>query len=270
LPWDEAGTLYIWGLALNKRGEHSNANEKFDGASEIYRRHGAGQRWIDRVEAARPSLPPARKLQQTAADSQGRPTLTPDGDFWTITHRGKTFRLRNLKGLSYLACLLAHPGVRIHVRDLVAMVEGGAARVPAASVGQARADGLEAVRDLGDAGETLDPQAISEYRTRLGEVRDELAEAERNNDSGAAERSQHELDLLTSQLSAGVGRGGRARRSSSHVERARALVTKNIRASIDRIRRNDVKLADHLTTSIRTGAFCAYLPDLADLENHPA
>jgi tetratricopeptide (TPR) repeat protein len=270
VPWDEAGTLYQWGLALDQAGEHSHANEKFDAAVEIYRRHGAGQRWIDRVEAARASSSAPRKSAEPATASPGRPTLKPDGDFWTITYQGNTFRLRKLKGLAYIAYLLAHPGIRIHVRDLVAMVEGGASRVPATSVGQARADGLEAVRDLGDAGETLDPQAISEYRKRMGEVRQELAEAEKNNDSGAVQRARHELELLTSQLTAGVGRGGRPRRSSSHVERARALVTKNIRASIERIRRNDVRLADHLATSIRTGAFCAYLPDLTDLENNLA
>jgi hypothetical protein len=160
--------------------------------------------------------------------------------------------------------------VRIHVFDLVAMVEGGAVGAPAGSVGQARADGLEATRDLGDAGEALDPQAIAEYRIRLAEVREEIAEAETNNDPGALDRARHEYDLLSNQLTAGVGRGGRARRSSSHVERARAQVTKSIRESVAHIRRNDAKLGDHFATSIRTGAFCAYLPNLADLEHDPS
>jgi tetratricopeptide (TPR) repeat protein len=259
LPWAEAETLHYWGLAFNKAGEYSPANEKFDGAIDIYRRHGAGQRWIDRTEAARPSLAAATTSQKLAEDSSDSAIFQREGDFWTITHRGNTFRLRNFKGLSYIAYLLAHPGVRVHVCDLVAIVEGGATQTPR-TLGQARADGLEASRDLGDAGETLDPRAIAEYRIRLAEVREELAEAERNNDSGAVDRARRELGLLTSQLTAGVGVGGRLRRSSSHVERARALVTKNIRASVEHIRRNDLKLAEHFATSIRTGAFCAYLP----------
>jgi hypothetical protein len=69
------------------------------------------------------------------------------------------------------------------------------------------------------------------------------------------------------QLASAVGRHGRVRRSSSHVERARALVTKNIRASVERIRRNDTKLAEHFASSIRTGAFCAYLPHLEDKQS---
>jgi tetratricopeptide (TPR) repeat protein len=259
LPWEEAETQYLWGVALNQVGEYSHANEKFDAAIEIYRRHGGGPRWIDRVEATRPSLTAATTSQKPAEASSASAIFTKEGDFWTITHRGNTFRLRDFKGLTYIAYLLAHPGVRIHVCDLVAIVEGGATQTPA-TLGQARADGLEASRDLGDAGEKLDPQAIGEYRIRLAEVREELAEAERNNDSGAVDRARHELELLTGQLTAGLGVGGRLRKSSSHVERARALVTKNIRASVERIRRNDVKLGDHFATSIRTGAFCAYVP----------
>jgi tetratricopeptide (TPR) repeat protein len=275
LPWDEADTLYHWGLALNAAGEHAQVNEKLDGAIEIYRRHGGGQRWIDRVEAARASMPAAQESQPSAT-LPGPAIFGREGDFWTITHRGRTFRLRNFKGLTYIAYLLAHPGVRIHVFDLVAMVDGGGVGAPAGSVGQARADGLDAGRDLGDVGEALDPQAIAEYRSRLAEVRAEIAEAQTNNDPGALGRARYEFDLLSNQLTAGVGRSGRARRSSSHVERARAQVTKSIRASVAHIRRNDAKLGDHFATSIRTGAFCAYLPnlanlaELADLENKPS
>jgi len=266
LPWDEADTLYYWGKALSGAGEYSRANEKLDAAVDVYRRHDLGQRWIDRVEAARSSRPATLEFKEPASVSPGSPIFVQEGDFWTITHGGQTFRLRNFKGLTYIAYLLAHPGIRIHVYDLVAMVEGGATQVPAA-LDQARAEGLEATRDLGDAGEMLDPRAISEYRLRLGEVRQALAAAERNNDSGALDRARYEFDFLSRQLTAGVGQGGRARRSSSHVERARTQVTKSIRASVSHIRRNDVKLGDHFATSIRTGAFCAYLPEL---ENEPS
>jgi AAA ATPase domain len=264
VPFEEAETLYYWGCALNKRDQYSAANEKFDAAIEIYRRHEAGERWIDRVEQARTRPQSSRNPNhsQTASSvSAAENIFRKDGDFWTVTHQGKTFRLRDSKGLEYIAHLLANPGVRIHACDLVAMIEGTDAGSPAALPERARAEGLEASHDLGDAGDALDPQAISAYRRRLTEVRAELAEAERNNDSGAVERARHEHELLVGQLSAGVGRGGRVRRSSSHVERARTLVTKNIRAGVERIRRNDGKLGEHFATSIHTGAFCFYLPD---------
>ena len=266
LPWEQAETLLLWGRAPAGGDEH-RANEKFDAAIEIYRRYGAGERWIDRVEEARRHVRGKDGTVEDQPASSSSPTesiFRKDGDFWTVTHGGRTFRLRNLKGLEYIAYLLAHPGIRIHACDLVAIVEGRALHDAAASVGHAQAQGLVAASDLGDAGESLDAQAVSSYRRRLTEVRAELAEAERNNDPGAKERAQREFEALSHQLASAVGRHGRVRRSFSHVERARALVTKNIRASVERIRRNDAKLAEHFASSIRTGAFCAYLPQLED------
>ena len=52
LPWEQAETLLQWGRAPAGGDEH-RANEKFDAAIEIYRRYGAGERWIERVEEAR-------------------------------------------------------------------------------------------------------------------------------------------------------------------------------------------------------------------------
>jgi class 3 adenylate cyclase/tetratricopeptide (TPR) repeat protein len=57
LPWDEAETFLYWGRALKAAGD-SRADEKFHAAIEIYRRHGAGERWIERVENERQSSRP--------------------------------------------------------------------------------------------------------------------------------------------------------------------------------------------------------------------
>src|SRR5215472_15679201 len=235
LRWEEAETLFLWGRALLDAGERSSADQKLDSALEIYRRLGAGQRWIDRALAEKARATGASKASAPATEN----VFCRDGDFWTVTYGDKTFRLRNLKGLEFIAYLLAHPGVRIQARDLMAMVEGRSHHDPGASEGVAHAEGLATTSDLGDAGEVLDAQAVSSYRQRLIELRAELAEAERNNDLGALERARREFEELSSQLAAGVGRRGRARRSSSHLERARAAVTKNIRAGVERIRHND-------------------------------
>jgi tetratricopeptide (TPR) repeat protein len=48
-PWEEANTLQLWGRALLDAREPSSAIEKFDAALEIYRKHGAGPRWAQRV-----------------------------------------------------------------------------------------------------------------------------------------------------------------------------------------------------------------------------
>jgi DNA-binding CsgD family transcriptional regulator len=54
LPWDKAEALHLWGRGLMKVRRRAAALDKFEAALEIYRRHGAGQAWIDRVEADAP------------------------------------------------------------------------------------------------------------------------------------------------------------------------------------------------------------------------
>jgi DNA-binding CsgD family transcriptional regulator len=50
LPWDEAEALHLWGRALLAAGQRARAREQLDGAAEVYRRHGAGEPWIARVQ----------------------------------------------------------------------------------------------------------------------------------------------------------------------------------------------------------------------------
>ena len=47
--WDEAEALHEWGRALLSAGEKARSIAKFEAALEIYRRIGAGERWISRV-----------------------------------------------------------------------------------------------------------------------------------------------------------------------------------------------------------------------------
>ena len=75
----------------------------------------------------------------------------------------------------------------------------------------------------------------TEYKRRFDELRNDLEEAERFNDTSRAERDREEMDALAEQLAAAVGLGGRNRRIGSGAERARSAVTKRIKSSIKRI-----------------------------------
>ena len=44
-----------------------------------------------------------------------------EGDYWTISYGGTVFRLKDTKGLSYIAELLRHPGQELDAADLVAV-----------------------------------------------------------------------------------------------------------------------------------------------------
>jgi hypothetical protein len=182
-----------------------------------------------------------------------------EGEYWTIIYGGEIFRLRDARGLHYLTHLLAHPGERFHATELIRAVELTA--VDAEKRPSCLVDQLESRADLGDAGPTLDPQARADYRRRIAELQAELLEADEISDRGRAERIHQELEFLTDELCAGVRLGGRARLSASHSERARVVVTSNIRTTLKKILVENPPLGRHFSLSIKTGNFCAYLPD---------
>ena len=166
-------------------------------------------------------------------------------------------RLRDVKGLRYLAPMLAAPGCELHVLELVAAAEGLPGGPAPAGLAD---DGLHASRP-GDLGPMLDPKAREEYRNRLEELRAELEEARQFADEERAALLEEEIDALVSELARAAGLGGRDRPSSSSAaERARVSVTKAIRTAIKIIDRDSPALAGHLSAAIRTGRFCSYAP----------
>jgi hypothetical protein len=188
-------------------------------------------------------------------DQQEPNVLRRAGDYWSLSFGGHTVALHDLKGLHYLARLLAHPGREFHVLDLVANAVVPAASPPGATDPELAATGW------GDAGVHLDAQAKNAYRRRLAEIDEDLEEARRLSDLGRVVQAEDERDFLIRELSRAVGLRGRARRAGSASERARVSVTRAIRHALGRIRQHDPPLGDHLDRAIRTGAYCVYLPD---------
>lgn len=177
-----------------------------------------------------------------------------DVDCWTISFNDNTVALRDLKGLQYLARLLAQPGREFHVLDLVA---GGATRAdtpPSTPDPELHSGG-------GDSGILLDAQAKAAYRRRLSEIDEDIEEARLLNDCARLVQAETERDFLIRELSRAVGLGGRTRRAGSAPERARVSVTRAIRYALSRLRHHHPTLGEHLDRAIRTGVYCAYLPD---------
>jgi tetratricopeptide (TPR) repeat protein len=191
-----------------------------------------------------------------------------EGEYWTVGYGGKTFRLKDSKGLGYFAHLLRHPSVEFHVLDLAGGIAGqrddDEAGLSARGLPRGEEDLEKAgihIGSLGDAGEMLDDQAKAAYRRRLSDLREELDEAKERGNVDRAEQAEQEIDALTRELSRAVGLGGRNRRAISASERARQSISKTIRSVLDRIEQSDAGLANILLRCIKTGNFCSYQPD---------
>jgi len=203
----------------------------------------------------RPRLASRAPVASSTSREIARPGIfRREGEYWSIGFEGDEFRLRNSKGLQYLAELLARPGREVFALDLAAGRGGGDRGTPVEP-------GLSVSRDLGDAGEVIDREARLAYRRRIEELQLEIEAAEGWHDGERAARAKEELDFLATELASATGLGGRGRRVGSAAERARVNVTRAIRAAMIRIREHSLTLGDHLSRTIRTGTFCAYEPD---------
>lgn len=199
------------------------------------------------------SAPSGAERTQRTSDASAAPAaggipavayfqLTPEGDVWVCECEGRTFRLRDSRGMQMLARLVSDAGREYHVLDLMG------------------ADRAEEAVDGGDAGEALDDRARRDYRRQLECLREQLEDAESRHDLAAADAAREEIEMLTAELSRAFGLGGKARRTGSNVERARVNVQRRLKHAIERIDAECPAAGKHLRWAIRTGTYCSYQP----------
>jgi hypothetical protein len=201
----------------------------------------------------------ARRVAELPADSKVRPVDAPaesvlrrEGQYWTIAYGGRTARLHDLRGLHYIADLLASPGREFHALDLLTAHTGAGSR----EIGAHELDGVSsAIRDP-----ILDARAKEEYRRRLRDLAEELEEARSWHDTARVSKLEAEVEAISDELRRSVGLGGRDRQMLSPAERARVSVTKAIKAAIRTVEHECPAMGAHLEAAIRTGRFCSYAP----------
>lgn len=210
-----------------------------------------------------------RDRQRTGLERSATPAeenvFRREGEYWAVAYEGMAVRVKDLKGLRDIACLLNSRGREIHVADLIAATDpppaDSSAAVYAGMSGDQRAElGLRTSRGASGDLNTIDSRARSEYRARIAELRAELEDAERCNDAGRIANLKEELDFIAGELASAFGLGRRPRRAGHPAERARTAVTMRIRYAVSKIARVHPALGRHLRESIRTGTFCSYLP----------
>jgi hypothetical protein len=195
--------------------------------------------------------PPRVKDSPKSVRSRRRgDTFVQEGDFWSIRYAGKTFRVKDSKGLHLLAKLLRHPGREFHVLDLAGPMPAGGAT------------SREDVTDRGEFREPiLDQASRTAFKRRLEDLREQLREGEEWGDPERAARARGEIEALTLELRRATGLLGRERVMTSDAEKARVNVTRVIKAAMDRIRPYSPELRHHLASTIKTGTYCSYSPD---------
>jgi hypothetical protein len=115
------------------------------------------------------------------------------GQVWVVRFEGAEERiLLPTKGAAYLHLLLSQPGHQLSAIDMACRVAKNPTRYA-----------------LGSAGEKSDREALAAYHAKLIELREELEEAIENDDHGAQERIQAQIEAYTEQIREARGLGGR-------------------------------------------------------------
>ena len=197
-------------------------------------------RLLAELDTAAPAPQPADE-----AGPGDAPRLVLEGEYWTLMHEGRVTRLRDSKGVRYLAALLARPDHERHVLDLAGRPSGEGTRI-----------------DDGSGDAVLDERARELYARRLRELEREIGRADADADLGRASSLREEWDFLLDELQRATGLGGTPRTlGTSAGESARVAVTKAVRGVLKKIESADPTLGRHFRATIRTGAFCSYTSD---------
>jgi len=168
------------------------------------------------------------------------------GDYWHLTFAGKTTHIKDGVGPKYLALLLADPMTELFCPDVIAFSRGN------------RALKISQSDDYAADGET-----IQQCENRLRELSMEIEQAKGFNDWGRQERLQGKFDRLAEHLLKLRGLGGRTRKFTGTVEKARTSVTNAINRMLasKAIKKNLPRAYRHLDNAISRGTFISYNPE---------
>ena len=201
--------------------------------------------WAERVDGLIGQSPSVRHdVPDEAASSTREAVFRSEGDTRTVGWGTATVVVRDLKGLRYIARLLAEPGREFHASQLVRLETAGE---PSGAI------------DTGFV--VLDEAAKESYRRRLIDIDDDIADARADNDIGRVELAELDREYLVAELRRATGLGGRDRVALDDSERARVSATRSIRYALDRLGEQSPDVASHLHQHVRTGTYLCYEPE---------
>lgn len=170
--------------------------------------------------------------------------LIKNGRHWQLCYKERSVILPDSLGLYYLHRLLARPGERIHVLELV------------------RARSTESPPHIPDGSPDSDATALAAYKHRLRDLRSALEEAEAAQDIGMREALATEIDILEREVSRSLNLFGRPR-AHGNIERARVRVRNRLMSALRALEPLHPEAAAHFRHSLRTGTLCSYAPESA-------
>jgi Skp family chaperone for outer membrane proteins len=161
---------------------------------------------------------------------------------WTIAFNGDSQTISHVKGLTYIAILLASPGQSFEIQDLDEL-----------------ATGVNAAYTKGESIPLTTKESLRKIHVRLNEARRELTSATSDRDLETIEARQREIEFLSQEVKRTINRSGKIR-DKSELEDMRKRVARSISTAIEKVRKQNEFFAKHLDLCITRGLELSYGP----------
>ena len=201
-----------------------------------------------------PSSAPRAKEPSIGAHSMATNSFRRNGDFWEIVYEGRQLPLvKAMKGLTYIATILAHPSKHFAPIDLDRVLRQRPATGDVAAETEAAVEGEQGGSDGEDYRAVLTGRTQKEYMTALKVLKEQL-----ETQTNPEERLEIEdkIKAVTTQLNQGRGLGGKEKHFADETVRARTSVGNAIDRALEKLERHDKALVQELRRSIKeTGGY---------------
>jgi hypothetical protein len=167
-----------------------------------------------------------------------------EGTIWTLRYDGRTKRLNNLKGLTYISYLLGSPRQEFHVSEIIKAAENPTKKTLSFS-----------------SGEISTRKTTDNYRKRLAGIQIEMEEAKKSEELVLFQELLREKEALEKEIMQAFGMGGKLKKNPDETRRDAKAVSGAIYRSLGAINKTHLDLWRHLNNTISLGEFLSYTPE---------
>ncbi len=180
-----------------------------------------------------------------ACIEESRYAFFAEGPTWTIIYNGKALRGLRGGGFRYIHYLVKNPRQQYHTNGLNE-IDGKPENTGSFFDENLNTDSKDTDRHI-----KTDAKAKKQYKARIIELREMIAEAERNNDLVALSNANEEYEAIISQLQKDFTLKGSPRLFRDDSDKIKDRIVQAIRRAVRSIKKHDPEIAEHFLKALR-------------------
>jgi hypothetical protein len=184
------------------------------------------------------------------------------GDAWEVRYNGgEKFLLTGVDtGARYIQYLLEKPNMMTPISAVMYEIYGGSVEIIMYNENLKEGYSLREIPSA-DYDNIADDHALRQYKEETEKIRHDLETAKSTGDNTTAEQLEQDLNILYNKIDEVVSAMGQKKSFTNPKRKLVDAFRRMVVYTIDRIKKHDKVLAEHLTETIKYGQHPGYLPD---------